>query len=117
MELIEAGRGGLMHRADHTGQTTLEYAVVIVVIVAALLAMALYMKRGTMGKLRDSTDSLGGQFSPLNFKSSITVSSSGATSETSKADGEMVTTNTAESRNSRDGDEHITSRLDGETLW
>ena len=47
------------------GQSAVEYAVVIAVVVGALLAMALYMKRGTMGKLRESTDSLGGQFSPL----------------------------------------------------
>jgi uncharacterized protein (UPF0333 family) len=46
------------------GQSTLEYAVVIAVVVAALVAMQAYVKRGLQGKLRASTDEIGDQFSP-----------------------------------------------------
>jgi Flp pilus assembly pilin Flp len=49
-----------------TGQTTLEYAVIIAVVVAALVAMQIYMKRGVEGKLRDSTDKIGEQFEASN---------------------------------------------------
>ena len=45
-------------------QTTLEYAVLIGVIVAALIAMQRYLKRGYQGKLRESADQMGEQFSP-----------------------------------------------------
>jgi len=45
------------------GQGTLEYAVIIAVIVAALIAMQTYMKRGMQGKLRESSDNMGEQFS------------------------------------------------------
>jgi len=48
------------------GQTTLEYAVIIAVVVAALVAMQIYMKRGIEGKLRDSTDKIGEQFEATN---------------------------------------------------
>lgn len=44
------------------GQSTLEYALIIAVVVAGLFAMQIYMKRGIEGKLRTSTDDIGGQF-------------------------------------------------------
>lgn len=43
-------------------QSTLEYAVLIFVIVAGLLAMQIYMKRASEGKLRESSDRVGDQF-------------------------------------------------------
>lgn len=46
------------------GQSTLEYALLIGVIVAALIAMQVYMKRGVQGKIRDATDQIGDQYSP-----------------------------------------------------
>jgi uncharacterized protein (UPF0333 family) len=45
------------------GQSTLEYAVLIAVVVGALLAMQIYMKRGIQGKLRQSADQIGEQYS------------------------------------------------------
>jgi uncharacterized protein (UPF0333 family) len=44
-------------------QTTLEYAILIGVIVAGLIAMQIYIKRGYQGKLKESADSMGQQFS------------------------------------------------------
>lgn len=46
------------------GQSTLEYAIIIAVVAAALIAMATYMKRGVQGKQRESADKIGDQFSP-----------------------------------------------------
>jgi predicted lysophospholipase L1 biosynthesis ABC-type transport system permease subunit len=43
-------------------QSVLEYAVIVSVAVAALLAMNIYMKRASEGKLRESSDRLGQQF-------------------------------------------------------
>jgi len=53
-------RKGLSKR----GQSTLEYAVLIVVIIAALVAMQVYLKRGVQGRMRESADQIGEQFSP-----------------------------------------------------
>lgn len=45
-------------------QSTLEYAVLISVVAAAVLAMQIYLKRGIAGRVRASTDQIGEQFSP-----------------------------------------------------
>ncbi len=44
------------------GQSTLEYVILIGFVVAALIAMGVYMKRGVQGKLRESTDQVGEQY-------------------------------------------------------
>ncbi len=51
------------------GQGTLEFALVIVVVVAALIAMQIYMKRAFEGKLKKNTDSIGEQYDPRNTTS------------------------------------------------
>jgi len=56
-----------MLRRDR-GQSTLEYAVIIAVVAAALVAINIYMKRGIQGKLRESTDQIGEQFDAANTK-------------------------------------------------
>lgn len=48
------------------GQSTLEYAVLIIIIIAALLSIQMYIKRGVQGRLKASTDDIGDQFSPDN---------------------------------------------------
>lgn len=45
-------------------QSTLEYAVIIAVVVAALISMQIYFKRGLQGKIRQASDDIGEQFSP-----------------------------------------------------
>ncbi len=54
------------------GQSAVEYAVLIVLVVAALLAMQLYMKHGIMGKHRQTADEWGEQFSPDAYKANFT---------------------------------------------
>ena len=48
------------------GQTTLEYAVLIIIIIGALLSIQVYIKRGIQGRLKSATDDIGDQFSPGN---------------------------------------------------
>jgi len=52
-----------MFCARTKGQTTLEVVMLIGFVVAALIAMGVYMKRGIQGRLRDSTDQVGEQYS------------------------------------------------------
>lgn len=61
------------HLNKRKGQSTLEYAVLIVIIIAALLAMNQYVKRGLQGRLKSSTDDIGDQFSPGNYNYSKTI--------------------------------------------
>lgn len=55
------------------GQSTLEFTVVIVCVLAALLAMRVYIKRGVQGKLRSAADSIGQQYDPGNTTSDMTI--------------------------------------------
>jgi hypothetical protein len=64
------------------GQSTLEYAVVIAVVVSALLAMQIYMKRGAQGKLRQATDDIGEQFSPTAYRGKFQMVQKSITEET-----------------------------------
>ena len=64
------------------GQSTLEYAMIIAVVVGGLIAMQIYMKRSVQGKLRQSTDSIGGQFEAANTTSTITRTHVGKTVST-----------------------------------
>lgn len=45
------------------GQVTVEVAVLFGFVVAGLVAMALYLQRGTQGGMKSNADSLGTQFS------------------------------------------------------
>jgi hypothetical protein len=49
-----------------SGQSTLEYAILIIIILGALLAIQVYIKRGVQGRLKSATDDIGDQFSPGN---------------------------------------------------
>ena len=64
------------------GQSTVEYAVLIAVVVGALIAMQIYMKRGVQGKLRSATDDIGEQFSPTAYKGHFRTVQQSATEET-----------------------------------
>lgn len=44
------------------GQSTLEYAVLIIIIIAAILTIQNYVKRGIQGRMKSSADDIGDQF-------------------------------------------------------
>lgn len=52
-----------MMKKNKKGQSTLEYAILIIIIIAALLSLNVYIKRGVAGRLRSATDDIGDQFS------------------------------------------------------
>ncbi|MDD3374210.1 MAG: hypothetical protein PHY73_00610 [Candidatus Omnitrophica bacterium] len=65
-----------------TAQSTLEYAVLIVIIIGALIAMRTYLNRGIQGKLKSSTDDISsGQFDPSATTYSKETNSSSTTRE------------------------------------
>lgn len=55
-------------------QSTLEYAVIIVCVVAALVAMQIYIKRALSGQLRQIGDEIGQQYEPTKTTGTITTS-------------------------------------------
>lgn len=58
----------------HKAQSILEYSVIIACIIAGLVAMTIYIKRGIQGRFRQVSDSIGEQYSPKNTESDLTTS-------------------------------------------
>ncbi len=62
-----------------SGQSVLEYAILMVIIIAALLTLQTYIKRGIQGRLQSATDDIGDQYSDAkaaNFYKVVTTNSS-----------------------------------------
>ena len=56
-------------------QSTLEYAVLIVLVAVALIATQTYIKRAMQGRLRSAADDIGEQFSPSASEVNVTINS------------------------------------------
>ena len=55
------------------GQSTLEYALIIAVVVAGLLLMQYYVRRGFAGRLKTATDDMGEQYDPTGYSGSFAI--------------------------------------------
>lgn len=64
------------------GQSTLEYAVLIAIVVAGLITIQSYVKRGLQGKMRSASDDIGEQFSPELYTQGYDYSSDYGATET-----------------------------------
>ena len=73
------------------GQSTLEYAILIIIIIGALLSIQVYIKRGVQGRLKQATDDIGDQFSVGNTNVTKTHFTNSRTSDTFTT-GEQKTT-------------------------
>ncbi len=78
-----------LNRRRQKGQSTLEYAILIIIIIGALLSIQVYIKRGVQGRLKSAADDIGDQFSVGNQNVTKTVKVSSLTDETF-VDGESV---------------------------
>jgi hypothetical protein len=89
------------------GQSTLEYAILIIVIIGALLSIQVYIKRGVQGRLKSATDDIGTQFSPGNTNVVKTMTTNSRSAETFL---------TGVTRSELLGDEETTERMNSEVL-
>jgi hypothetical protein len=55
-----------------SAQSTLEFAGLTVIVIAVLIAMGNYFKRGVQGRWKVAVDDLGDQYDPLYVNSDIT---------------------------------------------
>lgn len=91
---------------DKKGQSTLEYAVIIAVVVAGLLAMQIYIERGLKGKLRTSTDNIGEQYAPGLTTGTYTTTTGSTSAETVTTAG-VTTTTVSRGTQGRTGSETV----------
>ena len=68
-------------------QSTIEYVILIIVIIGALLSIQVYIKRGIQGRLKSATDDIGDQFSVGNTNVVKTMATKSSTNETFGAGG------------------------------
>ena len=80
-----------MLRVRAKGQTTLEVVILIGFVVAALIAMGVYIKRGMQGRLRDSADQIGEQYSAGHTTGKYTTTVSMTQTESMKKGGHVET--------------------------
>ncbi|MEK7308304.1 MAG: hypothetical protein AAB089_04465 [Nitrospirota bacterium] len=73
------------------GQSALEYVILIGFVVSALIAMGVYIKRGVQGRLRESTDQVGEQYSAWHTSSEYTTNSHTDQRDRILGQGETVT--------------------------
>ena len=60
------------------GQTLLEFVILFIVVIAALLTMKNYMQRGIQGKWRETVDGLGSQYDPAGNVKKISTTQTNA---------------------------------------
>ena len=64
------------------GQSTLEYAVLIIIVIGALLSIQVYIKRGIQGRLKTAADDIGDQYSVGNTNVAIVTATRSNTHDT-----------------------------------
>ncbi len=91
---------------NRKGQSTLEYAIVVAVIVGGLLAMQYYIKRGWEGRLKGAADNMGEQFEPAKYTANLNFHQSSNVKQ-DVAGGVTTTTHQAEALDHKDGTETV----------
>lgn len=89
------------------GQATLEYGIIIAVIVAGLIAMQVYIKRGFQGKLRQASDDMGEQFSPGYTTGTHTATTTASSTENITGGSQSTTSSSADQSQSRSVNETV----------
>ena len=97
----------MKRRMSRKGQGTLEYAIIIVVVIGALIAMQWYMKGGYQGRLRAASDDMGEQFGPSTTSGSIVTTHSSTQTDTT-AMGTGATTTSHNQQQTKTGAETVT---------
>lgn len=88
-------------------QSTLEYALMIAVVVGALVAMQFYVKRGLQGRLRQSSDEIGEQFSPTRTTSLTTTITNIGSTENVTGGAQPLTSTSSNQRQGRNVSENV----------
>ena len=88
----------MRRKFSRKGQSTLEYAILILIVIVALLAMQVYLKRGLQGRMRESSENIGTAYSPGYTTSSFVVTSNSGTTEVVTGGAAPTTTTTLTNR-------------------
>lgn len=93
-----------MRMFNKKAQTTAEYAVLLGLVIAAVVAMQVYVKRGFQGKIKEETDKLGAQYEPEYLGTDFTSNRDTAETETT-IEGGGVTRTVTKDTSTRTGEQ------------
>ena len=88
------------------GQSTLEYALIIAVVVGGLLLMQHYVKRGYAGRLKSASDDMGEQFDPAAYSANFTINQTSNVEQTVQ-DRVSTTNHLSPQTSNRSGNEYL----------
>ena len=97
------------------GQSMAEYAIVLTVVITAIVAMQVYVKRGLQGKVKDVTDDVGiglstttktSQYEPYYAQSNFTTAQDQAVQEQYQTGG-AVARNSQSEKSVRTGNSNV----------
>ncbi len=69
----------MLKRLGKKGQSALEYAMLAVIVIGAMIGIQNYFKRGIQGRYKASVDGVGDQYDPMQTSSDLQHSISGTT--------------------------------------
>lgn len=95
-------------------QSTLEYSLIVAVVVGALIAMQVYVKRGVQGRLKSATDDIGEQYSPGYTTGNIIVTTTSSTQETLSDGVTSTLSNTVQNKTTNEDTEDLSNEYWGE---
>jgi hypothetical protein len=97
----------MRRRFTKKGQSTLEYAILILIVIVALLAMQVYLKRALQGRMRESSENIGQAYSPGYTTSSFSTTSTSSTTEEVNGGAGTSTTTLNDRTDNRQGNEAV----------
>jgi uncharacterized protein (UPF0333 family) len=98
------------------GQSTLEYALIVAVVIAGLLVMQYYVKRGFSGRMKQASDDMGEQYDPTAYTGGFAVHQESGTRQTVQAR-ESKTEHVKDQVNLRTGQDNVAAWGAGDDLY
>ncbi len=101
------------------GQSTLEYAFLLAIIVAAIITVQVYVRRGLVGRVKDTADQqLGAQFDPYRTTGKVQHVAGGSTQDVLKESGRSEShLLAATQKDSYVTDEKVGAFVKDESVW
>ncbi len=92
----------MFRKLNKMAQSTAEFAIVISIVIGAIVAMQIYVKRALQARVRDASDGLGsGQYEPYYLQQQTSQNSTGNETETMAQGGGMTKGTTDQSSSNR----------------
>ncbi len=108
----------MKHASKRHGQTTVEYAVLLAIVISAMILMQIYVKRASMGRMRTVTDQqLGRQWDPFAASGSLTLTTSTHQKSTLDPTGHSTNAMTGVEKNQRVADKETVEPITNDQLF